>query len=340
MDALTAVKTVHNREESQISKSQIKDAKAHQAETRQGILLQRDADSAGHVLEILRSKPGRVQVVQALQFLDPARVSEKEFNITVPNPTAAQILHILVSTTIPDHWSSLRADHDATASSGGELDINPKASLLRCLSSGAGIGALVVQLRGLLAPQDSSSKQIKESSANQLILRDLLSVLSSVLKPQGLLLHIYRVALRFVDSSVRRELMWKELTALLAAGKVLSTAAEALSAIKDLPVSQRVVWIGDGSNYASWLGKCICHMASKLQSSELEAWKSLTFFLGRSLKFGYPGTFISQMTSNINPFANTSSCRSSGERGIFWASAPEECSPGKFQPSSRLLAAA
>jgi telomere length regulation protein len=285
-DLLSAVKTVNNREESQISKSLIRDS-----ETGQQIPSHLDADSAESILEILRSKPGRAQVIQVLHLLDPARAPEKGFNITVPNSSAAQILHVLISTTIPDHWNSLGGDHDAEPSAQSEMDTKPKAALLRCLSSVAGIGALIVHLRSLLAAQDSSTKQVKDDSGNLLIIRDLLCVLSSLLKPQGLLLHVYKATLRLIDSSTHRELIWKELTALLAAGKVLSTAAEALAAIKDLSVSRSVLWIGEGSNYASWLGKRVCQMASKLQPSETEAWKSLAFFTGRALKLGYPGIF-------------------------------------------------
>src|SRR5215471_9467226 len=163
-DILTAVKTIDNRQESDISISRDGNLSPSENETPCGAAIEkRDISSPESILGILKSSPGHSQVVEVLNFLDPSRTSENAFNITVPSPMAAQILHVLISTTIPDHWSSLGLEDDESPSDRG-LKSKPKAVLLRCLSSVAGIGAVMIHIRTLLPQPNSSTKLNKRAS--------------------------------------------------------------------------------------------------------------------------------------------------------------------------------
>ncbi|PGH01957.1 hypothetical protein AJ80_08939 [Polytolypa hystricis UAMH7299] len=243
--------------------------------------------SPEYVLEILKSSPSKEQVTKVLTYLDPTKPSGKEFNIKSPTPLAAQILHLLITTVIADHWSSLESK---TGASGD------KPKLLRCLSSVSGIGALVAHMRGLLATLASSGQK---SSGSQIVAGYLLSALSSLLKPQAFLLHIYVDITRLVHNHVQRQIIWKELISLLAAGKVLSAAAEAVHAIKAVDARSSAMWLSEGNHYASWVGRSVYHMASRLQPEDVEGWKCLTQFSGRSLSLGYTDQFVAEVYSGL-----------------------------------------
>lgn len=232
-------------------------------------------------LDILKSQPEKPEVVAVLRFLDPTGPTEGNLNITATGLTAAQILHVLVSVTIPDHWNNLSADNELSLE-GKPLGAKhrARAALLRCLNSVPGIGSLLAQLRKLLAGQDG------KGSTSQAVTKDLLTVLSSLLKPQGLLLHIYSDISKHAASPVQKQVMWKELISFLATGKILSTVAEASKTIDNF-ANSKLSWMAEGPAYASWLGGEISCMVIKFEPGDAEAWKYLSSFVGRALSIGY-----------------------------------------------------
>lgn len=243
--------------------------------------------SSEQVIQTLKSHPSNEELAAALISLDPFNKSRKihEFDIRIPGPTTAQILQILVSTTIPDHWTSLNGK-DSKAK-----DAKCRAALLRCLSSIAGLGSIVAQLRTLIASSRAAAHKA-EGSNNHLMIWDLLSVLAALLEPKDFLSRIYTDISSLYDSQTRQLVAWREFASLVAAGKILSTAAEAL-AVANLskPVSS-FSWIGDGPRYASWLGGNIAHLASNIKSEDANDWTSLAFLTGRALSLGYSGELL------------------------------------------------
>ncbi|PGH17897.1 hypothetical protein AJ79_00796 [Helicocarpus griseus UAMH5409] len=293
---LTAVKTVGNRQELPVSTPSQRRERSSPARGVQEVAAQSKINSPEDALQVLQSSPDKARVAQVLDFLDPARATQDGFNITIPSATAAQILHSLITTIIPDHWNSLRSVNDTESlPEGGH--IKPRAALLRCLSSVAGIGALVAQLRALLANQSSAKSE--KRSGNQLVIQDLIAVLSSVLKPHTLLFDLYVTASKHVEQPAQRQIMWKELISLLAAGKVLSVASEGFFTIKDLAVPRSIQWVGDGSLYASWIGRCIHHMASTIQVKDSNAWNCLAQFTARSLSLGYTDSVVNEIYDGL-----------------------------------------
>lgn len=257
----------------------------HTAESRQIAVF-----TPENALETLKSQPRTSEVVVVLNYLDPTVPAEEHFSIIAPGSTAAQILHVLVSITIPDHWKNLTAEDELEASSKGKgigTKHKTRAALLRCLSSVPGIGIILAQLRKLLAGLSSPVEDGK-SPGSHAVIKDLLTVMSSLLKPQYLLLHIHSGISKYAVNNVQKQVIWKELTSYLAAGKVLSTAAEAFKSIDEL-ASSKLSWISEGSAYASWLGGQITTMAMNLERGDTDAWSCLSSFTGRSLSLGYIG---------------------------------------------------
>jgi telomere length regulation protein len=238
-------------------------------------------------LEILKSRPEESEVFEVLRFLDPSVAAGKSFDITIPGPVASQILQVLVSQTIVDHWSSLWEQDEPGTLDRVERGRRLQAILLRCLSSVPGVGALIARLRLLLSHQSSPGKGAQEPGTHAGI-RELVIVLSSLLKPHSFLWHIYSDIAKNVQKRTEQKLLWKELTSFLAAGKVLSTSAEALKVV-EASAPSKSLWIGEGSSFAAWLGANISYMAIELQMHDSEGLSCLSSFMGRGLSLGYTG---------------------------------------------------
>lgn len=280
---LTAVKTINRDSESPLVA--VDTQTRNDAFIKPAVDLSQDISSQQLVL-ILKSHPGNDELAAALAALDPFNKSRKinELDIRIPGPITAQILQILVSITIPDHWASLNGK-DSKAK-----DAKCRAALLRCLSSIAGIGSLVAQLRTLIASSRAAAHKA-EGSNNHLMIRDLLSVLAALLEPKDFLSRIYADILSLQRDRTRQQVAWREFVSLVAAGKILSTAAEALTVANASEPISSVSWIGDGPRYATWLGGNIAHLASKIKD-DVNDWTSLAFLTGRALSLGYAGKFF------------------------------------------------
>lgn len=280
-DLLTAVKTVKRDSDALVTPAV--------ESQRAGPPVRNDFDpehlSSRHIIDLLKSRPDREQLSAILAALDPFSKSKtpKDFDLRIASPITAQILQLLVSTTIPDHWRSLGAKD-----SKGK-DAKARAALLRCLSSVAGLGSLVAQLRSLINAARVSAQQAQGSS--QLGIRDILAVLSALLEPKDFLFRLSTDISVIYDNKTRQQVTWRELVSLVAAGKILSTAAEALTVFDESKSVSSISWIGNGSQYASWLGCNISHMAAGLAPNNESDWASVALLTGRALSLGYTGEY-------------------------------------------------
>jgi len=278
---LTAVKVVKRDTDSPLVASE---SQGHRdGPTRPVLDLDQDISSQ-QAIDVLKSHPSREEISAVLAALDPFNASRKiqDLDIRVPGPTIAQILQLLVSTIVPAHWASLNAKDKRSN------DTKIRAALLRCLSSVAGIGSLVAQLRSLIATARATAQQA-EGSSSSIIIGDLLSVIAALLEPKDFLHRLYAETSSLYDNRTRQQVAWREFVSLVAAGKILSTAAEALAVSKETESPSSIAWVGDGPRYASWLGSNIAYMVSKLKADEEEDWSSVAFLTGRALSLGYSG---------------------------------------------------
>jgi telomere length regulation protein len=284
---LTAVKTVSRNDQSSLvdtGDSHRPDFEAHTPKPQ--ARPDTDPTSADYILEELKSKPDSDHLFQVLATLDPSskEAATRQFDIRLPSPATAQILQVLVSTTIPDHWDSLKVKPKDAKSRNAKV----RAALLRCLCSVAGVSSLVAQLRTLITAARSSA-QHAEGSSHHLQARDILAVLSALLKPKDFLLRLYAGISSAYDNGTKVQVAWKEFISLIASSKVLSIAAEALTIDKESSDSPSVSWVGEGHSYATWLGQNICYMVSKTDPSNQERWKAIASLTSRALSLGYTG---------------------------------------------------
>lgn len=275
---LTAIKTV--KQDSNHSLTTVESGRRSDALTNPNVPDLDEELNPNQIIDVLRSQPSSEQVSAVLAALDPFNKTKiHNVDIRVPGPVSAQILQTLVSTTIPDHWASVVGNEKKLKS--------PKirAALLRCLSSVAGIGSLVARLRSLIASARASSQQTQGSSSHSAI-QDTLSVLAALVEPKDFLLRLYSDNLSLYDNHTRQKVSWNELVSLIASGKIVSTAAEALTVANEIQLSS-ITWVGDGRLYASWLGVNISHFISKLDVSDESGWSFVASFTERALSLGY-----------------------------------------------------
>ncbi|GLB06870.1 telomere binding protein [Aspergillus tubingensis] len=296
---LTAVKTVKHSQQPILSAAAegiYSATTSNGSEHRSKADLPGDPTSSDHILAVLKAKPDEHELAQVLAILDPSNktASPNGFDIRVPRPVTAQILNALVSITIPDHWEALGPQSQNSKSGNTKL----RAALLRCLSSVAGISCLVTQLRSLIAASRSSAEQAK-SSGHKIQIRDTLAVISALLEPSDFAFRLYADMDNLYSNATQKQVAWRELLSVLAASKVLSTAAEALTLISELDGISTISWIGEGSKYATWLGSNICYMASKTALSDEEALKSVALLTGRSLSLGYTDQVVKEIYTGL-----------------------------------------
>ncbi|KAJ5826348.1 hypothetical protein N7474_003486 [Penicillium riverlandense] len=248
--------------------------------------------SSDQIINLLRSNPDREQLSAILAALDPFNKfsNAKDVDIRIPSPTTAQILQVLVSATIPDHWGSLDSKERKTK------DSKTRAALLRCLSSVAGLGSIVAQVRSLVAAARTKEAQ---SSGSQLVIQDILTVLAALLEPEDFLSRLYADISVVYDHKTRQQVAWRELASLVAAGRILSTVAEALTLLDDSKHLSSISWVGNGSQYALWLGGNVCHLVSKLKTEDENAWDFVAFLLGRALSLGYTDQLVRKIYSGL-----------------------------------------
>lgn len=283
---LTAVKTVTRNSRPSIESTA--DSNQYGLEHRANVSKEpaRDPTSSTYILDVLKSKPVHDQLLQVLCVLDPSNksVTADQFDIRIPSPTSAQILQTLVSVTVPDVWDSLNTKFKDAKSASTKL----RGALLRCLCSVAGVSSLVAQLRSLIVASRSSSAEAKGSSSD-IRVQYILEALSALLEPRDFLFRMYTDISVVYPNETQKQVSWRELISLIAASRVLSTAAEALTLIKDSASLNKVSWVGEGPKYASWVGDNICRIASKIDLNGEAAWKAVASFTGRALSLGYTG---------------------------------------------------
>lgn len=237
-------------------------------------------------LEALRSKPDKSHLRRALQSLERENV---DFNLKLPGPKAALLINVLVNTIIPDYWAPLDEESNTLETGERSERVWRQQSLVTCLRSVAGLGAIIAQLRSLVtAARDGVDKTASLGLPQRL--KSLLDVLMEILAPTNFVTQIWTDINTPALKPVQRTLLWKELVSNLASGKIPSMSAEASDILR--AKSDRIeddVWIASSKRYSAWLGHNIVHLASMTAVEDEGCWSSLAQLLAKSYSLGYTG---------------------------------------------------
>lgn len=221
--------------------------------------------------EILKSKPDYEDLLAVLQYLEYGVQGKHDFNIHVTDAKAAQVVNVLVTVTIPDHWPVLRI-HKLP-----KQQQQLKDMIVLNLRSVAGIGALILQIRHRSIP----------NAGDHSILEDTVSVLQLVLHGTGFIRGMLNDSRKLFPKDTQRRIWWQELTTLVAGSRVLSHVAQAVT-VAGIS-SNRLRWLSDGNEFCEWLANNISTAIVDLSIQDSEAWTMLAQMTKRSLNLGYRG---------------------------------------------------
>ncbi len=236
--------------------------------------------SPKQALEIIRQQTTDKSFAAVMQYLEDGIHKKHNFDLHIPSAPAAQILNVLVVSVIPDRWDILNSYTDSRG------DKSIRKSLLLCMSSVAGLGALVARIRSLLeSPQIS-----KAGSSQNLIFKDTTSFFGSVAFHKTLVREMLHRTQSSVENPGQEQALWTEATSLLAGSKILNVflEASATSHLRGIIPS----WLQDPKEYCGWLGVNIAYAAISLTPAMEDAWKMLANLLKRALSLSHKGWFF------------------------------------------------
>lgn len=229
--------------------------------------------------EILKQQPTDEIFETVIRYLENGLQKKHSFNLHVPSAPAAQILNALVTNVIPDRWAILNSN------TGPRTDKAIRNALLLCMSSTAGIGAVIARIQSLLA-----SPQIRKAgSSHHVVFKDTVSFFGSMIYHKTFVRDLLFRSQSSGGKPGQQQAVWAEATSLLAGSKILNIFLEA-SAISELK-SEIPSWLQNAKDYSGWLGVNIASAATSTAPSMEENWKLLANLLKRALSLGQKGRY-------------------------------------------------
>ena len=238
--------------------------------------------SLEHVYEILGSRPQQAELFAVFQWLLPSPFKRSNFDIRCQTPQASQIIHKLVNDVLPDYWPGI------CQSSGAMSD-----KVAQALRSIGGISAIINRLKVLINWKDGSDLNNKNLAERSKLVESTLSILDLILCPNGCMVDIWAHLSSSLLNTSQRWLLWKELVAMLANGRVLSIASEADCMVsRTSQTVEKSSWLSDGSKYCFWLGENLTLMLEHTSSPAAiypEVRKEWLYMFERALTLAHVG---------------------------------------------------
>lgn len=246
----------------------------------------RPPTSPEDALEILRHEPDYDSLISVLNFLSRHKAGDSSFPaIKLPSPLSAQLIQVLTAEIVPNYWTLLVEDGQQGKESGLKL-------LLYCLSSIAGINAILVRLRALI--QDAKSEAADKARRPDIALNlgILLDLLCRVLHGHGWLLEAWRLATSGADGPARVRPRVQEIVATFGSGRIVSLAAEAETLTKanrsgKMTDNNDNIWPADSAQYTEWLGRNTVKLVLTDQTPDQVKLASDLF--AKALRLGHSG---------------------------------------------------
>jgi telomere length regulation protein len=252
----------------------------------------RKPETPEDVLEILKHEPDYDSLIASLEYL---KKGDSNFSITSPSPLSAQLVHILVSETVPTYWNVLHTSQNGNNSRilGRRKGLSNLDLLLSCLRSVMGLNAILLSLNQFIQNAKETKKTIGRPNILGL-LNTLLEALSALLEGTGTIEGIAHNIWNTSDSRLKQKAVWNEFLGIVS-GKILGISAEAEDVINEL--SKKIGekhWVSNGRLYSNWLACNISHWAQSPTSDTENDLKSRADLLSKSFRLGYTGTKLGQ----------------------------------------------
>ncbi|KAG5927584.1 hypothetical protein E4U42_002045 [Claviceps africana] len=248
-------------------------------------------DSADHVLSVLKRQPDYDSLSAALCFLVAStrrnQSSPREsstFNVHVPSPQSAAIVHVLVAEIATNYWTLLQETSSSSPSSDARR-------LIQCLQSVTGVNAIVGHIKALLLLGSRTSKQGLTRSDVHLHLAIFLDLLATLLEGDDAIWQLWYSSTAHLTDVASRKVQTQSLLSLLASGKVLSLVAEISSVIGEETVPLRARWLIHGIDFSRWVARNVVAWAKAHSDDGFELQSCFDLFQ-RSLSLGYSETIV------------------------------------------------
>ncbi|MCJ1389293.1 telomere binding protein [Xylographa bjoerkii] len=265
---------------------------SNQPHSNQDLIFKRPEDA----LKVLQSQPDLQSLTKCLQWLTSNITAFNDFDIRLPGAEAAKIINVLVNDIIPHYWHVWNGSERNSYS-------HQRRLLLRCLTSIAGIGALVTRLRSFEPETGEAQAIIKirpEQAPTAQMTDDLVSFLEALLERDTVVDSIWTT--NYIDSDIanRRAILWKELISLLAGGRLLSAVAEAQDRHRSTDsIDKQSSWLGSGQLYSAWLGRNIQVMIIHGKDNLTRKHKDVARLLSKALTLGYTDQVVRVVFSSV-----------------------------------------
>ncbi|KAG6016474.1 hypothetical protein E4U54_001398 [Claviceps lovelessii] len=258
-------------------------------------------DSADHVLSVLKSQPDYDSLSAALRFLVTSKHQHEPsaFNIHVPSPKSAAIVHVLVTEIVTNYWVLLQETSSSSSSSttqepatAADASQSPDAGrLIECLQSVTGVNAIVGHVKALFLLEPRTGKQDIKRSDVQLHLGIFLDLLATLLEGDDAIRQLWHSSTAFLTDFASKKVQTQSLFSLIASGKLLSLVAEISDVVGEDAVPLRARWLISGVDFSTWIARNVVAWA-KVHSDDGFELRSCFDLFQRSLSLGYAETIV------------------------------------------------
>ncbi|KAL7950713.1 telomere length regulation domain-containing protein [Trichoderma barbatum] len=236
-------------------------------------------NSPDDALELLRNQPDYDSLVQVLRFLTKA---PDGFNVHVPGPKSAAIIHVLVTDIASNYWTLLKE--------GGENDgVDDLRLFVTSLQSVTGLNAALAHLKALTQEHKSGTKESKRPDL-VLHMNIFLDLLATLLEGETAVQALWTASTERLGAQTLKKVQSQALLSLVTGGRMLSIAAEAIEAVGPENIRPTTTWLADGSKYSQWIGHNVITWAQLIKSENELQFCSDIFQRGMSL--GYLETLV------------------------------------------------
>ncbi|KAL7909329.1 telomere length regulation domain-containing protein [Trichoderma velutinum] len=250
-------------------------------------------DSPDGALELLRNQPDYDSLIQVLRYLTKDDGETDRFNVHVPGPKSAAIIHVLVTEIASNYWTLLKEGGENDGAEGDRSDLR---LFVTCLQSVTGLNAILSHLKALVQEHKSGSK---ESRRPDLVLHIniFLDLLATVLDGENAIQTLWIASAEKLGAQTLKKVQSQALLSLITGGRIQSIAAEAIEAAGSENVRSTTIWPADGAKFSQWVGHNVITWATLIRSeSELHFCSDI---YQRGMSLGYLETLVKTVIDGL-----------------------------------------
>jgi telomere length regulation protein len=240
-------------------------------------------NSPDEALEILRNQPDYDSLVRVLRYLTTDAAQPDAFNVHVPGPKSAAIIHVLVTDIAANYWTLLKEGGASAGTEDGRDDLH---LFVACLQSVTGLNAVLTHLKALIQEHKLGSKEAKRIDL-VLHISIFLDVLATVLEGDSAIQALWTASTQRLATQALRKVQSQALLSLITGGRILSIAAEAIEVAGSENVDAKTTWPADGAKFTQWVAHNVIAWAKLIKTEHDLQFCSDVFQRGLSL--GYQG---------------------------------------------------